>query len=133
MSPKSSALMLLVLAAIAGAGLPAVSQQGPAPRSSELQPGKILAVQPHEEGRAFDWVTRSAIPIYDHYPFYDLTIRSGDKIYIVRYESQTSYYPSAWKPGSTIQVRPEHGRLYLLRYDGVEVPAGILRTSSDHH
>ena len=131
MSLKSSTVLLL--AVVAATTLSVSSQPGPAPRGGELQNGTILAVQPHEEGRAFDWVTRSAIPIYDHYPFFDLTIRSGDKTYVVRYESQTGYYPAAWKPGNTIQLRSGHGRLYLLRYDGEEVPAGILRTYSDHH
>jgi hypothetical protein len=96
---------------------------------SELQAGKILSVQAHEEGRPFDWIGRSAIPIYDHYPFYDLTVALNWKTYVVRYESQTGYFPAAWKPGSVLQVRLGRGRLYLVRYDGEEVPASIIRTS----
>lgn len=111
--------------------LPVFAQDRPAPSPNrELQTAKIVSVQPHEEGRAFDWIGRGAIPIYDRYPFYDLSLDLNGKSYTVRYESQTGYYPAAWKEGSTIQVRTGRGRLYLSRYDGEEVPASIIRTSS---
>jgi hypothetical protein len=103
------------------------AQDKPAPAGSELQNAKIVSVHAHEEGRAFDWVARGAIPIYDRYPFYDLNLDLSGAHYTVRYETQTGYYPAAWQAGSSIQVRVAHGRLYLLRYDGEEVAANIIR------
>ena len=101
---------------------------------SGLQTGNILSVEKHGEGRAFDWVRGglALIPVYDHYAFYDITIQWRGKNYVVRYETQTGYYPAAWKPGNPIPVRQGHGRLYLLRY-GEEVPASIVHESSVRH
>jgi hypothetical protein len=107
----------------------------PNPATTTLQTGNIVSVEKHGEGRAFDWVRGglALIPVYDHYPFYAITVQVGGKNYVVRYETQTDYYPAAWEPGSPIQVRLGHGRLYLLRYDGVEVPASIVHESSVSH
>ena len=98
------------------------------------QTATIVAVQKHSEGRVFDWVRAglNPIPLYDNYPFYDMTIQVEKKTFVVRYEAQTDYFPSAWKPGSTITVRVVKGRMYLLRYDGGEVPVSILTRSSSH-
>jgi len=120
---------------------PAFAQQGlgdsaSAPATiSRLQTGNILCVEMHGEGRAFDWVRGglALIPVYDHYAFYDITIQWRGKNYVVRYETQTGYYPAAWKPGNPIPVRQGHGRLYLLRYDGEEVPASIVHDSLVRH
>jgi hypothetical protein len=128
-------LILLVLA------LPAFGRKDPGDSASGratisgLQTGNILSVEKHEEGRAFDWVRGglALIPVYDHYAFYDITIQSSGDNYVVRYETQTGYYPAAWKPGNPIQVRQGHGRLYLLRYDGEQVPASIVHQSSVRH
>ena len=127
--------ILMVLGPLVGAQEFARSPGSLSDAAGGRQTGKILAVEPHEEGRAFDWVRGglTLIPLYDHYPFYDITIQSGGKNYVVRYETQTGYYPTAWKPGSTIQVRLGRGRLYLLRYDGEEVAASILRRESSPH
>ena len=102
---------------------------------SRLQTGNILSVEKHGEGRAFDWVRGglALIPVYDHYAFYDITIQWSGNNYVVRYETQTGYYPAAWKPGNPVQVRQGHGRLYLLRYDGEQVPASIVHQSSVRH
>ena len=130
--------IILILMALSLPALAQVSPGGPAsnsPTHAALQTGKILSVEKHGEGRAFDWVRGglASIPVYDHYPFYDIAIQLGSRNYVVRYESQTDYYPAAWKAGSPIQVRLGHGRLYLLRYDGVEVPASIVQESSVRH
>ena len=109
------------------------AQDSPTPGTKELQHAKLVSVEAHTEGRPFDWVARGAIAIYDQYPFHDLTLALNGMTYTVRYESQTGYYPAAWKPGSTIAVRMGHGRLYLLRYDGDEVPASLIRRQSLHH
>ena len=126
-------LLALTLPALTPEGL-GVSASGPA-TISRLQTGNILSVEQHREGRAFDWITGglALIPVYDHYAFYNITIQLSGKNYVVRYETQTGYYPAAWKPGNPIQVRQGHGRLYLLRYDGDQVPASIVHESSVRH
>ena len=100
-----------------------------------LQTATIMAIQKHPEGRAVDWVKAglNPIPLYDNYPYYDMTIRVEKKTFVVRYESQTDYFPSAWKAGSSLIVRLARGRMYLLRYDGIEVPVSILTRSSYPH
>ena len=102
--------------------------------TNDLQAATIVAVQKHSEGRVFDWVKAglNPIPLYDNYPYYDMTIQVGKKTFVVRYEAQTDYFPSAWKAGSSVTVRLAQGRMYLLRYDGVEVPLSILTRSSAH-
>ena len=130
--------IILILLALA---LPAFGRKDPGDSASGqatmsgLQTGNILSVEKHEEGRAFDWVRGglALIPVYDHYAFYDITIQWSGNNYVVRYETQTGYYPAAWKPGNPVQVRQGHGRLYLLRYDGEQVPASIVHQSSVRH
>jgi hypothetical protein len=94
--------------------------------SQAFQSAKVVDVVEYPEGRPFDWVGRTPARVYDGYPFYDLTLQLGGQCYIVRYEAQTGFYPSAWKPGSTVKARRGKGVVYLLRYDGEEVPTGIL-------
>ena len=130
--------IILILLALT---LPVFAQQGLGDSASGqetisgLQTGNILSVEKHGEGRAFDWVRGglALIPVYDHYAFYNITIQLSGKNYGVRYETPTGYYPAAWKPGNPIQVRQGHGRLYLLRYDGEQVPASIVHESSVRH
>jgi hypothetical protein len=127
--------VLVVLAPLVCGQNSSHSAESSSAAAGEYETGRVLAVQEHEEGRAFDWVRGglALIPLYDHYPFYDITIQLSDKTYVVRYETQTGYYPAAWKPDSAIQVRRAHGRLYLLRYDGDEVAVSVVRKSSHHH
>jgi hypothetical protein len=55
------------------------------------------------------------VPIYDGYPFYDITLLIAHKKYVVRYESLTGYYPASWNVGSEINVQVQgKGRMYLL-------------------
>jgi hypothetical protein len=131
---RATGIILILLALT----LPAFAQEGPGEGASgpatisRLQTGNILSVEQHGEGRPFDWVRGglALIPVYDHYAFYDITIQLSGRNYVARYETQTGYYPAAWKPGNPIHVRQGHGRLYLLRYDGEEVPASIVHESS---
>jgi hypothetical protein len=95
-------------------------------QSQEPQTAKILDVVEHAEGRPFDWIARTPARVYDGYPFYDVKLQVGKQCFVVRYEAQTGYYPSAWKPGSTVKARIATGVVYLVRYDGEEVPTGIL-------
>ncbi len=98
--------------------------------SRSLETAKVLGVVAHPEGRIFDWIAHTPVPVYDDYPFYDMKLQVGNQCYIVRYEAQTGYYPSAWKPGKTVQARVSNGVVYLVRYDGEEVPTGILQRCS---
>ncbi len=91
--------------------------------ADDLQTARVLAVKAHQNGRIAFWEGRT--PIYDGYPFYDLTLLIGQKKYVVRYESLTGFYPSAWKAGREIQVRIQgKGKIYLINGEE-EVLAGI--------
>jgi len=84
------------------------------------QTAKILAIKKHPEGRIVSWSNRS--PIFDGYPFYDLTLAWNGRKYVVRYESMTSYFPRTWQLGHDIAVNHERG-LFTL-YNGQEaIPA----------
>ena len=96
-----------------------------------LQTAKVVDVQAHPEGRPFDYVNEGTlVPIYDNYPYYDITLQVGDKKYVVRYDNMGGYFPTAWKAGNEVKVRVDHGKMYILRYDGVLVDAPILQTST---
>ena len=77
---------------------------------------KILSVRNYEHGRIAYW--EGNVPIYDGYPVYDITMEVGKKVYVVRYESFTGFYPRAWRPGSEIPVKKERGQFVLM--DGQE-------------
>jgi hypothetical protein len=96
-----------------------------AQKKDVLESGTVESVLAHPEGRVFDIVSK-VIPVYDDYPFYDISILTPERAYVVRYESMGGYYPSAWQSGKQIKFRREKGQLLLLRYDGEFVPARIL-------
>jgi len=96
-----------------------------AKKEEALQSGTVASVQEHPEGRVFD-IVWPLTPIYDDYPYYDITIQTPERTYVVRYESMGGYYPSGWQTGKQIKFRQEKGQLLLLRYDGEFVPARIL-------
>ena len=85
---------------------------------------KVVSVKEYDQGRIAYWEGR--VPIYDHRPFYDITLSVGPGKYVIRYESPTGFYPSSWKAGSEIKIRLQgKGRIYLL--DGAkEVRAEIV-------
>ena len=85
---------------------------------------KVVSVKEYDQGRIAYWEGR--VPIYDHRPFYDITLSLGPGKYVVRYESSTGHYPSTWKVGSEIKVRLQgKGKIYLL--DGAkEVRAEVV-------
>jgi len=85
--------------------------------ASDVKTAKVLAVKAYDRGRIAFWEGR--VPIYDGYPFYDITLvllqKDDQKKYVVRYESMTGYYPSSWKAGREIQVRlGGKGKMFLL-------------------
>jgi hypothetical protein len=91
--------------------------------ADDLQTARVRAVKAYENGRIAFWEGRT--PIYDGYPFYDITLLIGQKKYVVRYESLTGFYPSGWKAGREIQVRIQgKGKMYLINGEE-EVLAGI--------
>jgi hypothetical protein len=85
---------------------------------------KVVSVKEYDQGRIAYWEGR--VPIYDHRPFYDITLSVGPGRYVIRYESPTGFYPSSWQAGSEIKIRLQgKGRIYLL--DGAkEVRAEIV-------
>jgi hypothetical protein len=58
-----------------------------------------------------------------------MTIAVDGKEYIVRYESNTGYYPDAWKQGNDIQVKRLKGRFKLIN-GSEEVSAQIVTKDS---
>ena len=87
------------------------------------QTAKIVTIKKHAEGRIVSWSNRT--PIFDGYPFYDLTLVWNRKKYVVRYESMTGYLPKAWQSGQAILVKREKG-LFTL-YNGNEgTPARVV-------
>jgi hypothetical protein len=97
-----------------------------------LQAAKILEVDQHLEGRMVNYANESSAPVYDRYPYFDLKIQLGSDCYVARYDSHTGFFPAAWKAGSTVQARMEGGLMYLVRYDGAEVPTSVLASCSAH-
>jgi major membrane immunogen (membrane-anchored lipoprotein) len=97
--------------------------------SSEInwQQGTLQAIDEHRDGRVVYWENKGTIPIYDGYAFYDLTIRSGNTDYAVRYESLGDYFPAGWQVGGPIEFRIDGGRMYLLEYDHSEALVRVHR------
>jgi hypothetical protein len=85
--------------------------------ADDVKTAKVVSVKAYDRGRIAFWEGR--VPIYDGYPFYDITLalvqKNDRKKYVVRYESMTGYYPSMWKAGREIQVRlGSKGKMFLL-------------------
>ena len=81
--------------------------------ADDVRTAKVLAVKAYDRGRIAFWEGR--VPIYDGYPFYDITLTLDQKKYVVRYESMTGYYPSSWKASREIKVRlGGKGKMFLL-------------------
>jgi hypothetical protein len=79
----------------------------------DVKTAKVVAVKAYDRGRIAFWEGR--VPIYDGYPFYDITLTLDQKKYVVRYESMTGYFPATWKAGREIQVRlGGKGKMFLL-------------------
>jgi hypothetical protein len=79
------------------------------------QTAKILSIKKHSQGRIVSWTNHA--PLFDGYPFYDMTLEWSGKKYVVRYESMTGYYPKAWDAGNEIQVKRERGQFILYNRD----------------
>jgi hypothetical protein len=116
MKPIFSLLLLLSFATVV---LPA---EGP----KDVTTAKIVAIKQYDQGRLAYWDRN--VPIYDGYPFFDITLALDGKQEVVRFESMTGYIPSRWKEGSEIKVRQGKGQMIL--YNGAEeVPASIVTST----
>jgi hypothetical protein len=103
-------IVIVLLGAMAITALP----------GQEPQTAKVVSIKKHAQGRIVSWSNHA--PIFDGYPFYDLTLEWKGKKYVVRYESMTGYYPKAWEAGKEIPARQERGQFTL--FQGVEaIPA----------
>ena len=81
--------------------------------SEETSAGKIVAIKKHPDGRIVSWHGR--VPVFDGYPFYDITLQWKQKKYTVRFESRTGYYPEEWSKGKVVQVHRERGAFEYSR------------------
>jgi len=104
---------LIIIVLLMAAGVTALADQGP-------QTAKIVSVRKHAQGRIVSWAGHT--PIFDGYPFYDLTLKWNGKNYVVRYESMTGYYPKTWDVGKEIPVKRERGQ-FILHQGDEAVPA----------
>jgi hypothetical protein len=102
MKHKHSLLLFLLVTAI-----------GTAPASEKIDAAKIVAIKKHAEGRIISW--QGHAPIFDGYPFYDITLEWKQKRYGVRYESRTGFYPEDWTVGKEVQVQRERGGFRIFR------------------
>lgn len=96
--------------------------------AQEAQTAKVLAVKAYERGRIAYWEGR--VPVYDGYPFFDLTLALGGKKQVVRYESLTGYFPGAWKAGKEVRVRLQGKNRVYLANGSEEVAADVVRGSA---
>ena len=96
--------------------------------TEDLKTAQVLAVKDYDRGRIVRWEGR--VPIFDDYPFYDITLSLDNKKYVVRYESMTGYYPARWQVGNEVKVRlAGKGRMYLLN-GSEEVAVGIFNNKA---
>src|SRR4051794_12491602 len=91
-----------------------------------VEKARVVAVKNYSRGRIAYWEGR--VPIYDEYPFFDISLAVGSKKYTVRYESLTGYYPSAWQKGSEIDVKSQGRGAMILMNGSEEVTAEIVNS-----
>lgn len=116
MKPIFSLLLLFSFATVI------LSAEGP----QDVTTAKIVAVKQYDQGRLAYWDRN--VPIYDGYPFFDITLALDGKQEVVRFESMTGYFPLRWKEGNEVKVRQDKGRVIL--YNGEEeIPASIVTST----
>ena len=79
-----------------------------------FQRGTVLKVE-RQEVRSPDTCCYSGTdaPLQSEYYAFEVSVRVGCTIYEGRYETPFDYFPSAFSPGKSIQVRPTKHTLYL--------------------
>jgi hypothetical protein len=94
--------------------------------SGEL-PMTIVRAEQKMHDRVVAWVNDT--PIYQEDPYFDVAVRSGDKVLEAEYEpsSQWETLPVFWKPGVEVQGRVRGHSLFLKRPNGVEIRFVILK------
>jgi hypothetical protein len=95
--------------------------------AQDFVPATVIAIKKYDRGRIQYWEGR--VPIYEDRPVFDITFEVGQDHTIVRYESNSGYYPQAWNVGQQIQVTKKSRGLYLLKRGNEEIPARVV---SDH-
>jgi hypothetical protein len=128
MKRASASILALLMVATLTFAAQEVATDEDTKNAADLKTAQVVAVKNYDRGRIVRWEGR--VPIFDDYPFYDISLLLDSKKYVVRYESMTGYYPSAWKPGSEIRVRLKgKGRMYLLN-GSEEVVVGIFNNKA---
>jgi len=114
-------LLALVLLGV-GASLNAVE-------SGEL-PMTIVRAEQKMRDRVVAWVNDT--PIYQQDPYFEVAVRSGDKVLEGEYEPSSPWetLPIFWKPGVEVQGRVRGHSLFLKRPNGIEIRFVILRRSA---
>jgi len=125
MRPIHRSSLFRVICLISVYSISSVAQNLNEQKRDDLKTGTVESVVKHADGRVIDMIW-PLTPIYDNYPYYDITIKAPDHTYMVRYESMGGYYPSGWNPGKEVKFLKGKGTLELLRYDGELVSARIL-------
>ena len=94
--------------------------------SGEL-PMTIVRAEQKMRDRVVAWVNDT--PIYQEDPYFDVAVRSGDKVLEGEYEPSSAWetLPVFWKPGVEVQGRVHGHSLFLKRPNGVEIRFVILK------
>jgi hypothetical protein len=107
---------LIIFVFLMAMGVSALADQGP-------PTAKVVSIKKHAQGRIVSWSNHA--PIFDGYPFYDITLEWDGKKYVARYESMTGYYPKSWEVGKEIPVKRERGQFILSNGEDA-VPARVV-------
>jgi hypothetical protein len=93
-------------------------------------PMTIVRAEQKMRDRVVAWVNDT--PIYQQDPYFEVAVRSGDKILEAEYEpsSQWETLPEFWKPGVEVQGRVHGHSLFLKRPNGVEIRFIILKRTA---
>jgi|SRR5882672_7843490 len=97
--------------------------------SGELSMTIVRAEQKMRD-RVVAWVNDT--PIYQQDPYFDVAVRSGDKVLEGEYEPSSAWetLPVFWKPGVEVQGRVRGHSLFLKRPNGVEIRFVILKRTA---
>ena len=97
--------------------------------SGEL-PMTIVRAEQKMRDRVVAWVNDT--PIYQQDPYFEVAVRSGDKILEAEYEPGSVWetLPGFWKADVEVQGRVKGHSLFLKRPNGVEIRFVILKRTA---
>ena len=97
--------------------------------SGEL-PMTIVRAEQKMRDRVVAWVNDT--PIYQQDPYFEVAVRSGDKVLEAEYEPGSPWetLPEFWKAGVEVQGRVKGHSLFLKRPNGVEIRFVILKRTA---